>query len=75
MCLIRSFVYAFLHLIVLTALDSYLTIPIMYVYGFADCVDNSKHMQGYIRSVNTVIAKNVSRKEIHLETEAVKPSS
>ena len=33
------FVYAFLHLIVLTALDSYLTIPIMYVYGFADCVE------------------------------------
>ena len=32
-----------------TALDSYLTIPIMYVYGFADCVDNSKHMQGYIK--------------------------
>ena len=41
--------YAFVHLIVLTALDSYLTIPIMYVYGFADCVDNSKHMQGYIK--------------------------
>ena len=49
MHLIRNFVYAFLHLIVLTALDSYLTISIMYVYGFADCVDNSKHMQGYIK--------------------------
>ena len=49
MYLIRSFVYAFIHLIVLTALDSYLTILIMYVYDFADCVDNSKHMQGYIK--------------------------
>ena len=58
----------------LTALDSYLTIPIMYVYGFADRVDNSKHMQGYIKSVNTRNSKEcVSRKEMRLETQAVKP--
>ena len=48
-CIELEVLYMHLHLIVLTALDSYLTIPIMYAYGFADCVDNSKHMQGYIK--------------------------
>ena len=35
-CIELEVLYMHFTLIVLTALDSYLTIPIMYVYGFAD---------------------------------------
>ena len=44
----------------------------MYAYGFADCVDNSKYMQGYIKKCNS--EECVSRKEMRLEMQAVKPS-
>ena len=48
-CIELEVLYMHFTLNSVTALDSYSTIPIMYVYGFADCVDNGKHMQGYIK--------------------------